>query len=62
MNPPLVKTTATWPVSALDGVLMPAIPTSKATKATLMTNFFMTFFPLKRRGATTTYWARSMAK
>src|SRR5438309_11092010 len=47
MNPPLVKTTATWPVSARDGVLKPATPTRKATRAALMPNFFMRFFPLK---------------
>ena len=41
---------------------MPAMPTSKATKATLMINLFMTLFPLSRLDATTTCWARSLAK
>src|SRR6476660_10099834 len=47
MNPPLVKTTATWPVSARDGVLMPGNPriTSKATRETCKQDFIMTFSP-----------------
>src|SRR3979409_1273277 len=49
MNPPLVNTTATCPVSARDGVLKPARPASKATRATLMPNFFMTFSYEERR-------------
>jgi hypothetical protein len=36
MNPPLVNTTVTWPVSARDGVLKPATPASKATRATFV--------------------------
>src|SRR4051812_10366271 len=42
MNPPLVKTTATWPVSACDGVLKPAL-ISRAVKATRMATFLMRF-------------------
>src|SRR6185369_9064786 len=43
MNPPLVKTTATWPVSARDGVLKPATLASEAITAAQMATFLMTF-------------------
>src|SRR4051794_29915780 len=45
MNPPLVKTTATWPVSARDGVLMPATPTARASAATREAYSFFISFP-----------------
>src|SRR5215510_3352443 len=51
MSPPLVKTTATWPVSAREGVLKQAAPASTAARATLVVNFLMFYFPfwLQRR-------------
>src|SRR6185369_9970805 len=45
MNPPLVKTTATCPVSARDGVLKPIAPASRATNAAWLDNFRITLFP-----------------
>src|SRR5215510_3095701 len=44
MNPPLVKTTATWPVSARDGVVTPATPRNRAASAKRVANFLMMSF------------------
>jgi hypothetical protein len=40
-KPPLVKTTATSPVSAREAVLKPVTPRSKAVRARRVANFFM---------------------
>src|SRR6476469_9300370 len=49
MNPPLVKTTATWPVSARDGVTNPVVPDnpSNATTAKRIQPFLIISSPNK---------------
>jgi hypothetical protein len=42
MKPPLVKTTATWPVSAREGVLKPARVASEATRTAPTVDFLIT--------------------